>query len=86
VWEWGQFNIFFRDVIVTFLWNLSLLKSVNLWILLNVPESANISEEARAINMLITEEGAINLLICLKINMKIVPGTPLSILQSVLQF
>jgi len=74
------------DMIVIFLWNLSLLKSVNLWILLIVPEPEYISEEAGAINMLISEERAINLLICMKINMKIVPRTPLSILQSVLQF
>jgi len=70
VWEWGQFNIFFMDIIVTILWNLSPLKSVNLWILLIVPEPAYISEQAGAINMLISEEGAINMLISMKINMK----------------
>jgi len=43
------------DMIVTFLWHLNLLKSVNLWILLIVPEPAYINKEAGAINMLISE-------------------------------
>jgi len=54
-WGWGQFSIVFMDMIVTFLGHLNLLKSANLWIMLIVPEPAYISEEAGAINMLISE-------------------------------
>jgi len=43
------------DMIVTFLWHLNLLKSVNLRIMLIVPEPAYINEKAGAINMLISE-------------------------------
>jgi len=51
VWEWGQFSILF----MAFLWHLSLLKSVNLWIMLIYPQPAYISEKVGAINMLISE-------------------------------
>jgi len=55
MWGWGQLCILFMDMIVTFLYHQSKLKSVNLYIMLMVSQFAYINEGAGAINMLINK-------------------------------